>query len=83
MREEATRRALSGMYATPLGEEPTSMKRIVAMTLVAGAASIGFIAAPFTASAADCPAGTAVGVHLHGNVNGTPIDQDVCLPPTS
>jgi hypothetical protein len=56
------------------------MKRIAAVLTLAGTSVLGFVAAP-AANAADCPDGTIVQAHVHGNLNGTPVDQDVCLPP--
>lgn len=53
-------------------------------TIVAAgtAASLGIVL-PF-ANAAEpvpCPQGTLVAIHLHADLNGTPVDQDMCLPP--
>jgi hypothetical protein len=56
------------------------MKRIAAVLTLAGTSLLGFAVAP-AANAADCPDGTVVQAHVHGNLNGTPVDQDVCLPP--
>jgi hypothetical protein len=50
------------------------MKRIAAVLTLAGA--IFGIAAPTAAMAA----GPQVCVSLHGSINGTPVDNDTCLP---
>jgi hypothetical protein len=58
------------------------VKRLAVLVAVAGSSVIGFVA-PTAAHAADCPAGTVIAVHLNGNLNGTPVQQDICLPPAS
>jgi hypothetical protein len=50
------------------------MKRIAAVLTLAGA--IFGVAAP-TAALADGPQAC---VHVHANINGTPVDNDTCLP---
>jgi ABC-type Fe2+-enterobactin transport system substrate-binding protein len=51
------------------------MKRIAAVLTLAGA--IAGVVAPVAASAATTP---QVCVHVHGSINGTPIDNDTCVP---
>jgi hypothetical protein len=59
------------------------LKKVLAAATIAGAlAGVSAISAG-TAVAADCAAGTVVQAHLHGNLNGTPVDQDICLPPAA
>lgn len=59
------------------------MKRIVAALTIAGTSLLGFTALAPAANAADCPTGTVLQAHVHGDLNGTPVDEDVCLPPAS
>jgi hypothetical protein len=59
------------------------VKRTLAALMVGGTSLLGFVVAAPAANAADCPSGTVLQVHVHGNINGTPVDQDVCLPPSS
>ncbi|HEU5033235.1 MAG TPA: hypothetical protein VFT62_00595 [Mycobacteriales bacterium] len=60
------------------------MKRLViAGALVAGSSAFAVIAplAHADDTTSPCPSGTIAQVSVHGNLNGTPVDQDICLPP--
>jgi hypothetical protein len=58
------------------------MRRRLTIVAAGAAASLGLVL-PF-ANAAEpvpCPEGTVIAIHLHADLNGTPVDQDICLPP--
>ena len=59
------------------------LKKALAAATIAGALTGAVALTATPALAADCPTGTVVQAHVHGNLNGTPVDQDICLPPAS
>ncbi|MCU1589453.1 MAG: hypothetical protein JWP11_709 [Frankiales bacterium] len=56
------------------------LKKVLAAATIAGALTGGVVLTAGPALAADCPAGTTLQVHVHGNIQGNPVDQDVCSP---